>query len=64
MKITKRKTTFVLKFQKFKEIMVKLKNCLNTLCRVGLEILFVLENGHVKIKNILESILCGQSLSF
>ena len=44
--------------------MVKLKNCLNTLCRVGLEILFVLENGHVKIKNILESILCGQSLSF
>ena len=65
--ITKRKTTFVLVFHNFNNIMVKLNNCLNTLCRVGLEILFVLENGHMKIQNILESVLfpvfliCGQS---
>ena len=66
--ITKRKTTFVLVFHNLNKMMVKLNNCLNTLCRVGLEILFVLENGHMKIKNILESVLfpvkCGQSLSF
>ena len=68
--ITKRKTTFVLVFHNLNKMMVKLNNCLNALCRVGLEILFVLENGHMKIKNILESVLFpvfpkwGLSLSF